>query len=275
LLRVDVVAASPPRDLETGDLHELRRRAFAALKELFGRMTDRRPLVIFIDDLQWGDKDSTGLLSYLLSPPDPPKLLLVASYRSEEVGSNQVLQAVLQPDGIRSSEAERWEIAVSALPESESRELALDLLGSRDAEALSRAETIAREAQGSPFFVRELVEYVKAGLSQLGVHLNQMLSHRISLLPEDARQLLAVIAVAGHPVAQGLAATARPKGRCLFYAPSTWYAAGDGTSTIRSRPITTASVKRWWGISSQRSSSRYIRGLLPRWRHRPTPIPRH
>jgi len=206
LLRVDAVAASPPRDLETGDLHELRRRAFAALKELFGRMTDRRALVLFIDDLQWGDNDSTRLLSYLLSPPDPPKLLLVASYRSEEVESNPVLQAVLETDGIRSIEAERREIAVSALSESEARELALDLLGFRDADALSRAETIAREAQGSPFFVRELVEYVKAGLSQRGVQLNQMLSHRISLLPEDARQLLAVIAVAGHPVAQGLAA---------------------------------------------------------------------
>jgi tetratricopeptide (TPR) repeat protein len=206
LLRVDAVVAAPPRNLESGDPHELRRRAFAALKELFGRITDRRPLVLFIDDLQWGDKDSTRLLAYLLSPPDPPKLLLVASYRSEEVGSNPVLQAVLQSDGIQGIEAGRREIAVSALSESESLELAVELLGSRDGEALGRAQIIAQEAQGSPFFVRELVEYVKAGLSQHGVQLNEMLSHRISLLPEDARQLLAVIAVAGHPVAQGLAA---------------------------------------------------------------------
>ena len=56
--------------------------------------------------------------------------------------------------------------------------------------------------------MRELVEYVKAGLSQRAVQLNEMLSHRISLLPKDARQLLAVIAVAGHPVAQGLSAQA-------------------------------------------------------------------
>ncbi len=99
LLRVEAVetaALGQRRDAPRGPG---RPRAVAALRELLGRIAERRPLVIFIDDLQWADADSTSLVDDLLCPPAPPALLLVACFRSEEVAEKPFLGELLERPG--------------------------------------------------------------------------------------------------------------------------------------------------------------------------------
>jgi eukaryotic-like serine/threonine-protein kinase len=78
--RVEVVASTPSRPLPQDPI-ELRRRGAAALTELLGRMTDEQPVVLYIDDLHWGDLDGARILADVLVADEAPPVLLVATYR--------------------------------------------------------------------------------------------------------------------------------------------------------------------------------------------------
>src|SRR5581483_8956052 len=76
------------------DLQELRRRAFGALRELVGRLSEEKPLVLWLDDVQWGDADSASLLNALLRAPRASSVLVVLSYRTRDRAAAPFLDAV-------------------------------------------------------------------------------------------------------------------------------------------------------------------------------------
>lgn len=210
------------------DQQQRRRQAFRALKELLRRLTARRALVLWLDDLQWGDLDSAHLLIELLSPPDVPPLLLVASYFKEEEERSPCLSELgrLWPataDAIRVRE-----IGLDPLPREEARELATRRLqevtatASAPLEALAAweawPEVVARESEGNPFFVEELLRYLEVTREDEGtplvpqsvsrLSLSEVIQARFRRLPEGPRRLLEVAAVAGYPLDEGVALSA-------------------------------------------------------------------
>jgi tetratricopeptide (TPR) repeat protein len=184
--------------------HELRRRGFAALRDLLGRLADRRQLVIWIDDLQWADADSGPLLRELLRSPDPPPILWLLSFRAEDRGQSPLLQ-----DLDRLLEAvpheRRQAIALAPLSHEESDEL-VGLL----AESALSAETVrslAQEAHGSPFLLTELLKRDgrETADTHTGVDLDGMIRNRLASLPAGARRLLESLAVTAGPLERGVA----------------------------------------------------------------------
>jgi serine/threonine protein kinase len=197
LRRVDAIATARERTPATADPKELRRRAFMALREFFGRVAEGRPLVVFIDDLQWGDIDSALLLDELLRPPDAPPLMLVGSYRDDETESSECLRVLLSAEENR-NEADRAEhIQVAELSRGESEALARALRPGASPD--SQVEAVVREAQGSPFFIDQLVRHAVVSPAE-GDTLDAVVWSRASQLPESSRRFMEVIAVAGRPV---------------------------------------------------------------------------
>ncbi|MEO8493945.1 MAG: protein kinase [Planctomycetota bacterium] len=211
LRRVDAIVAAPKTVLEIPDPQEVRRRAIASLRELLARIADRMPLILWIDDLQWGDIDSAVVLTELLRPPQPPPLLLIASYRREDASTSPCVVEMRKALATAGVELARHEIAVDALEVAEAGLLAKMLLSQEpgkptaDTPLDDLAESIARESGGDPFFVGELVRHQHAvrarGQSEAAtVDLETVLLARIHDLPKSIRRLLEVVSVAGRPL---------------------------------------------------------------------------
>ena len=198
LSRIDVFTMTPRRAVR--DEKEQRARLFASLRDLLTRLCDRRTVIMSIDDLQWADADSLAMLSEVLRPPDAPALLFLASWR--EAGED--------PGGIRerleSLPGEIRQLAIEKLSAEATTELATLLLA-RSGAAPARADEIAREADGHPLFVDELVRFTAirgrdATIPLEHFSLEEALGNRLARLEPGPRRVLELLSLAGAPLEQ-------------------------------------------------------------------------
>ncbi len=198
LERVHAVAEAPKKRVL--DVQELQERAFAAFSELLGRLRDRRPVVAYVDDVQWTDRDSSVFMEYLFTQPEPSPMLLIIGHRSEGAAENALLRLTTAA-ARRTTRLDVREIEVGPLDQEAARRLAQRLLGES-----ARAMAIAEESQGSPFFVGELARDAQlAAAGEQKLTLQEMLMRHVQQLPLAARALLDVLAVAGRPMTAQLA----------------------------------------------------------------------
>lgn len=196
------------------DPTELRLRGFAAVRELLGRLAQKRRLVLVVDDLQWSDDDSALLLKEVFGAAGAPKCLLVVTSRETRPPALHKLLSAWGSD--RSARFE--ELRLAGLSEAEMHELARHAAASkRDAKLPIRA--IAEEAKGNPFFVLALSRHAAAS-APAGASLSSFMRGWFQALPESALELLRVIAVAGRPVDEAAASAVVGAGDAagdLFY----------------------------------------------------------
>jgi serine/threonine protein kinase len=200
--RIDLIANPQVPPTAVPDQQELRHRTFAALRELIARVAKQRPVVIWIDDLQWGDRDTISLLTDLCTPPQSPMMLLILSYRDEQLDSNrtlQYLQQMLLVSPVVS--ANTRQLILETLTPDQSRELLKELLGTDSREGF--VDTILSEARGHPLFLHLLAG--DAGVlgrspSSKNMDLTTVVDRRIQSLPLLSREMAELISLAVQPL---------------------------------------------------------------------------
>jgi tetratricopeptide (TPR) repeat protein len=130
------------------------RRLNADLAETLAAFAREQPLLVVLDDLQWGDESTMRFLASLdeeFFARTP--LLVVGTYRSDETGPG--LRALLA-----SQHVER--MLLGRLDEKSVAEIVRSMLAAPDAPE-SFLHFLAQESEGNPFFV---AEYLRAAVSE-------------------------------------------------------------------------------------------------------------
>jgi eukaryotic-like serine/threonine-protein kinase len=178
-----------------GDPIEVRRRAFEALREILSEIAESRPVIIAIDDLQWGDIDGAWALAELIRGPNAPRMQVIISHRLEDE-EGEVLDTLR-----RWNRGELRELIVGALPEHDARDLWTALGGD------ARDDAAVRDAAGSPLLLAEIAGARAAGDREVA-SVDEAVRARLARLDGDSRALLHTIAIAARPMAPEVVGTA-------------------------------------------------------------------
>lgn len=185
---------------------------FAAVTQSLLYLSSERPLLLFIDDLHWADSASLSLLHYIARLIESERILILATFRSEEIartveGSVPPLLNTLRLMG-REDLYNEVKLPNLSLPNTE--KVAESLLRSPVDKAL--LAKIFGESQGNPLFIIESLRMLfenesliqdngiwRLTTSKLGIptKVRDIILRRLSVLQPNQRRILEVASVIG------------------------------------------------------------------------------
>lgn len=217
LRRVPAVADRCGTGSPTVDSKQIRYRAFAALRDLLQNIGHSTPVVLFVDDLQWGDADSAEAMVGLLEPPDAPAVMLLGSYRRDEAADSPFLKAWQKSLAEKSNSATQRIVEVHPLTPEQCLTLVAMRVGIDPGTLKERAEDLFADTQGNPYFLEQLIEGFDAATGSFrAIPLHEIVATKLKRLPADASQLLDVISVAGKAVSLSEASQVAGHDRAAF-----------------------------------------------------------
>ncbi len=191
---------------------QLRRQTFVAIHHLFSVLSDSRPLVFMLDDLQWIDSISADLLLYLSHLVISRPILFVCAQRQSEISP---FEAVLART--RTMHPDRYiHLSIHPLTITECRQLLDEFLAASDMPD-SFLSLIIQQSGGNPYFIEEFVRLlvekdflrldqgrlvanrtIQADALVVPASLENLIRARVDSLDISSRQLLQIASVIGH-----------------------------------------------------------------------------
>jgi len=201
----ELVQDTEPTDAGViADPLEQRLRAFEVCRKMIRNLAKRRPVVVFLDDVQWGDSDSARMLAGWLHGLQRVRMLVIISYRSEDKATSPFLAQLLHDPVFARSEVRELDLA--PLKPGLATAVARGLIGDTFPNPTEAAVWIADESGGNPHLMAELATALKAS-AEMGVDnqladlsLDELVRARVKQLSEPAQRLLRFVSVAGRPL---------------------------------------------------------------------------
>lgn len=179
-------AVAPGADAPRGYL-------FGVVADLLGRLAAAQPLILAIEDLHWADSSTRDLLDFLVRATHDVRVLLLITYRSDELHRGHPLRAFLgELDRVRGVQR----LEVGRLDREGTARMLTELLGGQPGPAA--IDNIHDRAQGNPFFIEELAACGDPEVCcDMPGTLRDLLLSRIDRLWEPAQRVLRVASVGG------------------------------------------------------------------------------
>lgn len=186
---------SPDRDTADTGLNRLHETVAVVLETV--SLTS--PVVVVIEDLHWADDATLNLLRFLLRGLNKGRILVILSFRTEDVPRGHPLRGLMS-ELERSRSVRR--IEVQRLNRSEVQRQVQEILGTLpDEEAF---DSVFSRSEGIPFFVEELVGFDETCEGDLPWTLRELLLARYERLSDDTQHFLRLLSAGGVRVEHGL-----------------------------------------------------------------------
>lgn len=207
--RMPEIPESPPLDAE-----QARFRLFDSVSRFLIGASERQPLAILLEDLQQADRPSLMLLAFVARELSRSRVLLLGTYRDDEVFGeylNEALTALSKERGYS-------RIRLRGLPDQHVKAMLEAVLQQplEQRDELTLADAICRESEGNPYFTEEIIRHlIDSGVldwrdgrwvtsirggNELGIPrgVREVVAHRLEKLPADTLELLSTAAVIGR-----------------------------------------------------------------------------
>ncbi|MGV9758836.1 helix-turn-helix transcriptional regulator [Streptomyces tricolor] len=171
-------------------------RLFEITVRLLERVAAARTVVLVLEDLHWADASTRHLLAYLFRTLRTGCLLVLATYRSDDIHRRHPLRPLLaELDRLRT--VRRIELARFTREEA-GRQIAGILAAEPDP---AQVDEIYARSDGNAFFIEELaVAGAEGNCTGLSDSLRDLLLVRVEALPESAQRVARIVAEGGSTV---------------------------------------------------------------------------
>ncbi|WP_369217339.1 ATP-binding protein, partial [Streptomyces flavofungini] len=171
-------------------------RLFELTARLLERLSRERTVVIALEDLHWADTSTRHLLAYLFRTLRGGRLVLLATYRADDIHRRHPLRPLLaELDRLRTVRR----IELGRLSKDEVARQMAGILAVEPEPSL--VDDVFERSDGNAFFVEELA-VAAHGSSCAGLtdSLRDLLLVRVEELPEDTQRVARVVAEGGSTV---------------------------------------------------------------------------